>query len=38
MVTAGNVRKQRVLVLQGKCTENHLLTSFYDASFLLQLY
>ena len=35
MVTVGNVNKQRMLMLQGKCTENCLLPSFDVASFLL---
>ena len=34
VVTVGNVNYQRILVLQGKYTENHLLLSFNVAYFL----
>ena len=34
MVTVGNVNWQRILVLQGKCTENSLMLSFDVAYYL----
>ena len=34
MVTVGNVNWQRILVLQGKCTENGLMPSFAVAYYL----
>ena len=38
MVTLGKVKYMRMLVLQGKCTENRLLLSFDAASFLPMFY